>query len=111
MKLLGISSIILAGSAPLVQGFMTPPTTTVTATTTTLQVANVLEGTEIEKDFTPINNMLLVKKGEVIDQTEGGIFLTGKVCMYLLVYIYICMHACMFMLLLLHYLSNLFVHV
>jgi chaperonin GroES len=78
MKLLGISSIILAGSAPLVQGFMTPPTTTVTATTTTLQVANVLEGTEIEKDFTPINNMLLVKKGEVIDQTEGGIFLTGK---------------------------------
>ena len=41
--------------------------------------ANVLEGKEIEKDFTPINNMLLVKKVEVVDQTEGGLFLTGKV--------------------------------
>ncbi|GFH60397.1 chaperonin GroES [Chaetoceros tenuissimus] len=40
--------------------------------------ANVLEGREIASDFTPINNMLLVKKVEVKDQTEGGLFLTGK---------------------------------
>lgn len=44
-----------------------------------LRVANVLEGKEIGGDFTPINNMLLVKKAEIVDQTEGGIFLTGKV--------------------------------
>ncbi len=42
-------------------------------------MANVLEGKEIEKDLTPINNMLLVKKVNVIDQTDGGLFLTGKV--------------------------------
>ncbi len=41
---------------------------------------NVLEGKEIQNDFTPINNMILVRKGEIIDQTQGGIFLTGKVC-------------------------------
>ena len=40
---------------------------------------NVLEGREISNAFTPINNMLLVKKAETVDQTEGGIFLTGKV--------------------------------
>jgi len=42
-------------------------------------MANVLEGKEIEKDFTPIQNMLLVKTVAVLDQTEGGLFLTGKV--------------------------------
>jgi hypothetical protein len=41
--------------------------------------SNVLEGKEIDNDFTPINNMVLVKKVDVVDQTEGGIFLTGKV--------------------------------
>lgn len=45
--------------------------------------ANVLEGREITNDFTPINNMLLVKKVEVKDQTDGGLFLTGKVSLYL----------------------------
>jgi hypothetical protein len=43
---------------------------------------NVLEGKEIQNDFTPINNMILVRKGEIIDQTEGGIFLTGKVSLH-----------------------------
>ena len=41
---------------------------------------NTLEGREISNAFTPINNMLLVKKAEAVDQTDGGIFLTGKVC-------------------------------
>lgn len=46
--------------------------------TTSVQ-SNVLEGKEIANDFTPINNMVLVKKVDVVDKTEGGIFLTGKV--------------------------------
>lgn len=45
---------------------------------TKLHETNVLEGREISNAFTPINNMLLVKKVDVVDQTEGGIFLTGK---------------------------------
>lgn len=45
--------------------------------------ANVLEGREIANDFTPINNMLLVKKVEVKDQTDGGLFLTGKVSLHM----------------------------
>jgi hypothetical protein len=42
-------------------------------------MANVLEGKEIEKDFTPINNMLLVKKADAVEKTHGGLILTGKV--------------------------------
>ncbi len=42
----------------------------------------MLEGVEIEKDLTPINNMMLVKKVDVIDQTDGGLFLTGKVSIF-----------------------------
>lgn len=38
----------------------------------------VLDGKELEKPLTPINNMVLVKKVDVVDQTGGGIFLTGK---------------------------------
>ena len=38
-----------------------------------------LEGKKIQKPFTPVNNMLLLKKAEIVDQTGGGIFLTGKV--------------------------------
>jgi len=41
--------------------------------------ANVLDGKDIEGEFTPINNMVLVKKAGTIDTTEGGIILTGKV--------------------------------
>jgi len=42
------------------------------------QTVNVLDGQDIEKELAPINNMILVKKAEVVDQTGGGIFLTGK---------------------------------
>jgi len=38
----------------------------------------VLEGKPIDNPLTPINNMVLVKKVDVVDQTGGGIFLTGK---------------------------------
>jgi len=38
----------------------------------------ILEGKEIDNALTPINNMVLVKKVDVVDQTGGGIFLTGK---------------------------------
>jgi hypothetical protein len=73
MKVLATSTLLaiigqasaFAPSSPAVRG--------------TSLTANVLEGTEIEKDLTPINNMLLVRKGDIIDKTEGGLFLTGKV--------------------------------
>lgn len=45
---------------------------------TRLHTTNTLDGKELSGDFVPLNNMLLVKKSEVVDQTEGGIFLTGK---------------------------------
>mmetsp|Transcript_858 Transcript_858/g.1235 ORF Transcript_858/g.1235 Transcript_858/m.1235 type:complete len:246 (-) Transcript_858:221-958(-) len=76
MKLIALSTL-LAGTTAFAPS--TPATTASTQTQTQTQLmANVLEGKEIEKDFTPINNMLLVKKVDVIEQTEGGIFLTGK---------------------------------
>lgn len=47
-------------------------------------MANVLEGKQIEKDFTPINNMLLVRKVDAVEKTEGGLIMTGKVRLYIL---------------------------
>ena len=99
MKLqIGLISTILTATTKTSLAFFSPSsssfhTTTTTTTTTTANTknhhnkkssiisfaTNVLEGKEISNDFTPINNMLLVKKGEIIDQTSGGIFLTGKV--------------------------------
>lgn len=82
MKLLGISSTILLISAGMTEGFTF---TSFQKSTNPFQrnkivshSANILEGKEIKNEFTPINNMLLVKKPETIDQTEGGIFLTGR---------------------------------
>ena len=46
---------------------------------TTNLSGSVLDGKELSGDFNPMNNMMLVKKSEIVDQTEGGIFLTGKV--------------------------------
>mmetsp|Transcript_29290 Transcript_29290/g.33635 ORF Transcript_29290/g.33635 Transcript_29290/m.33635 type:complete len:247 (+) Transcript_29290:97-837(+) len=77
MKLLQRTSIILtlAGST---NGFMAPLTSSFQRNTVISHAANILEGKEIQNEFQPINNMLLVKRVEVIDKTEGGIFLTGK---------------------------------
>jgi len=41
-------------------------------------MTNNLNGRDIDGEFTPLNNMVLVKKVDIIDKTEGGIFLTGK---------------------------------
>ena len=97
MKLqIGLISTILTATTTTTLAFFSPPSSSFHTTTTTTTTANtknhhnkkssiisfatnVLEGKEISNDFTPINNMLLVKKGEIIDQTSGGIFLTGKV--------------------------------
>jgi hypothetical protein len=38
-----------------------------------------LEGREIEGTLTPTNNFVLVKKAAVLDETAGGILLTGSV--------------------------------
>jgi hypothetical protein len=52
---------------------------------TSARVANIvlfgakLEGREIEGTLTPTNNFVLVKKAPVLDQTDGGILLTGSV--------------------------------
>ena len=82
MKFLGISTLVslpgLAISFTSTTTTQRTPTTFFRNTISSLS-ANVLEGKEIENDFTPINNMHLVRKGEIVDQTEGGIFLTGKV--------------------------------
>lgn len=73
MKLRSVSALLaLLGQAG---AFTTSPRPSFSSS---LRMANVLEGKEIAGDFLPINNMLLVKKAEIVDQTEGGIFLTGK---------------------------------
>lgn len=38
-----------------------------------------LEGREIDGTLTPTNNFVLVKKAPNLDQTDGGILLTGSV--------------------------------
>eukprot|EP00559_Dactyliosolen_fragilissimus_P001140 CAMPEP_0184863792 /NCGR_PEP_ID=MMETSP0580-20130426/12465_1 /TAXON_ID=1118495 /ORGANISM="Dactyliosolen fragilissimus" /LENGTH=213 /DNA_ID=CAMNT_0027362319 /DNA_START=163 /DNA_END=804 /DNA_ORIENTATION=- len=43
-----------------------------------MQETNMLDGKEIENPFTPMGNMVFLKKSDIIDQTDGGIILTGK---------------------------------
>lgn len=84
MKLpLVINSTILLISASTIQGFslLSSSSKTFRRDTIITYSTNVLEGKEIENDFTPVNNMILLKKGDIVDQTQGGIFLTGKVCL------------------------------
>lgn len=38
-----------------------------------------LDGKDIDNEFTPINNYMLVKVAEAKEQSDGGIILTGKV--------------------------------
>ena len=84
MKLLASSFMLLALAARQTAGFTVGSSSTPTkfhgGKNIIRHATNVLEGKEIQNDFTPVNNMLMVKKGEVIDKTDGGIFLTGKVC-------------------------------
>ena len=82
MKLFALSTLLAAAG----QASAFAPSSTHYRTTSLM--ANVLEGREIEKDFTPINNMLLVKRAEVIDQTGGGLFLTGKVSSMVLICVF-----------------------
>lgn len=70
---------VFAASLLLGSGYAAAFAPTLSAIRSTDLRANVLEGTEIENDLQPINNMLLVKKVDAIDKTEGGLFLTGKV--------------------------------
>eukprot|EP00568_Trieres_chinensis_P010924 CAMPEP_0183304796 /NCGR_PEP_ID=MMETSP0160_2-20130417/9762_1 /TAXON_ID=2839 ORGANISM="Odontella Sinensis, Strain Grunow 1884" /NCGR_SAMPLE_ID=MMETSP0160_2 /ASSEMBLY_ACC=CAM_ASM_000250 /LENGTH=266 /DNA_ID=CAMNT_0025467909 /DNA_START=62 /DNA_END=862 /DNA_ORIENTATION=- len=39
---------------------------------------NTVEGKEIDGEFVPMNDMILVRKAKVEDVSEGGLFLTGK---------------------------------
>lgn len=48
------------------------------AATTESAAATTLDGRKIQGELTPLNNFILVKKANAIDQTEGGILLTGK---------------------------------
>jgi chaperonin GroES len=49
--------------------------TTIAATATT---TNTLDGRKIQGDLTPLNNFILVRAAKAIEETTGGILLTGK---------------------------------
>ena len=48
-------------------------------TATSVARGAVLEGREIEGTLTPTNNFVLVKVAKAVEQTTGGILLTGSV--------------------------------
>ena len=60
----------------------TPARSFVSSQRYTTSIKNTIDGTETDNEFVPMNNMLLIKKGEIIDKTEGGIILTGKVTFF-----------------------------
>ena len=41
-----------------------------------------LEGRDIDGVLTPTNNFVLVKVADILDETDGGILLTGSVSVY-----------------------------
>ena len=50
-----------------------------TRATDVVRLGAKLEGREIDGVLTPTNNFVLVKVADVVDETEGGILLTGSV--------------------------------
>ena len=64
--------------SPTVHAFVSVAPTPARVTKVVLFGAK-LEGREIEGTLTPTNNFVLVKKAPVLDQTDGGILLTGSV--------------------------------
>ena len=57
---------------------------------TKLKLPATLDGQTIEGELAPTNNFILVKIADVQEETAGGIFLTGKVCMCLHLFINLC---------------------
>ena len=76
-----LTTVLVATAISLLLG----PTSYAFVSVAPTRVANVvlfgakLEGREIEGTLTPTNNFVLVKKAPVLDQTDGGILLTGSV--------------------------------
>ena len=65
-----------------VTGFTTFPAATTATTTTTTRTtelfASKLDGRAVDGEIKPLNNFLLVKTAKAIEETDGGILLTGK---------------------------------
>ena len=65
-------------SIPECHGFVTPAVSSVRASEVR-QLDAKLEGREIDGVLAPTNNFVLIKRAEILDETEGGILLTGTV--------------------------------
>jgi chaperonin GroES len=77
-RLAGLIALLLLEKSAL--GF-TPPSLIQRPTrpsTLSPLAAKTLDGRKIKGDVVPLNNFVLVKTAETVDQTEGGILLTGK---------------------------------
>jgi chaperonin GroES len=53
-------------------------TTIAAATAATTTTTTTLDGRKIQGDLTPLNNFILVRAAKAIEETTGGILLTGK---------------------------------
>ena len=49
-----------------------------------------LEGRDIDGVLTPTNNFVLVKVADILDETEGGILLTGSVSLKKIYNTFVC---------------------
>lgn len=78
MKVLSYIPLLLCTISGLTSAFVTQSQPSSSRSFVRLHETNILEGKPIDNPLTPINNMVLVKKVDVVDQTGGGIFLTGK---------------------------------
>ena len=65
-------------SIPECHGFVTHTVSSVRASEVR-QLGAKLEGREIDGVLAPTNNFVLIKRAEILDETEGGILLTGTV--------------------------------
>lgn len=78
VKLLPTIAAAIALSTPGCHAFVAPGRTVNNA----VRLGAKLEGREIEGSLKPTNNFVLVKVADVEDETEGGIFLTGSVSLF-----------------------------
>jgi chaperonin GroES len=72
--------IVLCSAQRVVNGFASRHSiiTSIPSTTTVICQATKLDGRKIEGSVQPLNNFLLVRKAPLLEETVGGILLTGK---------------------------------
>lgn len=78
MKLVVLGLILVESALAFSPALLADRTTGRHGKCSALQAATMLDGRKIKGDIEPLNNFILVKTADAVEETTGGIFLTGR---------------------------------